>query len=622
MNMNMNKNMMNYNYNSIINIIFYGKIKEFDGYVQDCEWIVSISPLETVKNLIIKFYQISGLIEEEYMTALHRRREDWPKTLFQAGLNNNSKILVSPAREEECLFVPKEPPQYIKEAFKKPGLDDFKIFIKFIKYNQYSKYNCNTDLKGILKLCFLKEISSKFDHYTIGVFKNISEMVYQIMKILNQSGTGNEDNLEAKQQIEKVLNKEKGCNIINFSRFVDETINTQCINQMMNFLSKEAFKDINDIKFRLGKYSKFVSTFEEKFQRSLRESIFEFSVVSLVIIDRQDFDKFETERQNCNNKIDKILYHGTKIQPISNILTGLFRKSIDRHIQFGQGVYFTDNLDYCRFYGGPNDNREYVNMIPPIGQTFTAIVSLVYYNAEGFLKVKDYKTRFQPRKNEINFAYAGAKLETVENPNTSKFYATEYCVWDLDQICPFMSVKLKRDEYCVIWRDDNFSKDPVFHSKYDEFFKEYLRKRIKYIEQSAKLNVYPCITTEEALALVNRKKYNKIILIANGGGNNLSGRDFVYKARKIIGNNVLALISAYSLDHLKWIKDYPNTLFSNEEKFTEEFLDSFAYPTPKLKILELAQKLGKYYKINFNLDANFLTFPLYKDQGKYSDLTF
>ena len=620
--MNMNKNMMNYNYNSIINIIFYGKIKEFDGYVQDCEWIVSISPLETVKNLIIKFYQISGLIEEEYMTALHRRREDWPKTLFQAGLNNNSKILVSPAREEECLFVPKEPPQYIKEAFKKPGYDDFKIFIKFIKYNQYSKYNCNTDLKGILKLCFLKEISSKFDHYTIGAFKNISEMVYQIMKILNQSGIENENSIEAKQLIEKVLNKEKGCNIINFSRFVDETINTQNINQMMHFLNQEAIMDINDTKFRLGKYSKFVETFEVKLQRSLRDSIFEFSVVSLVILDRKDFDIFEKERQSCPNKVDKILYHGTNIHPISCILTGVFHKSVTEHYQHGKGVYFTDNLDYCWFYGGAKSNRQNVNKIPAIGETFTAIASLVYYDAKGFLKVKDHKTRIQPGKNQINFAYAGSDLETIEYPNYSKFVGTEYCVWNLEQICPFISVKLKRDEYCVIWRDNNFSEKPVYNNEFDDKFKKYLKAIIKYIDQSAKFNVYKCQTTEEALALVQRKKYNKIILISNGGGNTLSGRDFINKARYIIGNNVIALISAYSPGHLKWIKDHPNTLFSNQAELTEEFLDSFAHPTPKLKILELAQKLGKYYNIKFNLDVNFLDFPLYKDQGKYSDLTF
>ena len=32
----------------------------------------------------------------------------------------------------------------------------------------------------------------------------------------------------------------------------------------------------------------------------------------------------------------------------------------------------------------------------------------------------------------------------------------EYVINDLDQICPLMSATLKRVEYCVIWRDDNF----------------------------------------------------------------------------------------------------------------------------------------------------------------------
>ena len=610
--------MMNYN---IINIIFYGKIEEFDRYVKDCEWVVSINPLETVKNLLIKFYQISGLKEEEYMTELHKQRQNWSKTLLEVGLNNNSKILISSARQEECLFIPNNPPPYIKQAFEKPKLNDFKIFIKFIRYNQFSRYNCLTDLKGILKLCLLKEISSKFDHYTLDIFKKISETVYLIMKILNQSCIEGENSGEAKQQIEKVLNKVNGSNIISFSKFVDENINSQCINQMINYLSAEALMDINDIRFRLGKYSKFAKTFEEIFQRSLRDSIFEFSVVSLVILDRQDFDKFEDERKQCLNKVDKILYHGTQIQPITCILTGLFHKSVTEHYQHGKGVYFTDNLDYCWFYGSPKGNRENVNKIPAIGETFTAIVSLVYYNAKGFLKVKDHKTRIQPSKNQINFAYAGSNLETIEFPDYSKFVGTEYCVWDLDQICPFMSLKLKRDEYCVIWRDVNFSEKPIYNNEFDPKFKQYLKEMIKYIEQSAKFNVYICKTTEEALALVNKKKYNKIILISNIGSD-FGGKDFVDKARLIIGNKVIVLFSAFSLVHLNWIKNYPNALFSNLAQFTQEYLDSFAHPTPKLKILDLAKKMGQHYEINFNLDANFLDFPNYKDKGHYSDLSF
>ena len=58
---------------------------------------------------------------------------------------------------------------------------------------------------------------------------------------------------------------------------------------------------------------------------------------------------------------------------------------------------------------------------------------------------------------------------------------------------------------------------------------------MKYIKQVAKYNVYPCKTTDEALNLVNRKKYNKIILLSNVGAD-LGGKKFVDEARKIIGN--------------------------------------------------------------------------------------
>ena len=40
---------------------------------------------------------------------------------------------------------------------------------------------------------------------------------------------------------------------------------------------------------------------------------------------------------------------------------------------------------------------------------------------------------------------------------------------------------------------------------------------MKYIEQYAEFNIYPCETTNEALELIKRKKYNKIILISNVG---------------------------------------------------------------------------------------------------------
>ena len=74
--------------------------------------------------------------------------------------------------------------------------------------------------------------------------------------------------------------------------------------------------------------------------------------------------------------------------------------------------------------------------------------------------------------------------------------------------------------------------------------------------------------------LIRRKKYNKIILISNIG-TDLGGKKFVDQARNILGNDVIVLFSAYNTEHIKWVKDYKNALFSNDPKFYEDYLNFF-----------------------------------------------
>ena len=79
--------------------------------------------------------------------------------------------------------------------------------------------------------------------------------------------------------------------------------------------------------------------FEKDFEQRKKNSIFEFSVISLVIQERKDFQVFEKERNNCQNRVDKILYHGTSIEfindenkivkPIPWILTGHFKNFLN-----------------------------------------------------------------------------------------------------------------------------------------------------------------------------------------------------------------------------------------------------------------------------------------------------
>ena len=304
--------------NNIIIIRFKGRIADFDGYEQECSWSIPSNPQELVKDLLIKFYQISGLQEQNYITELHYKQQVWYQNIIQAGLSYNCEIKI--------IKNDKKLSDRIEEAFiiQNNTVDsNFKIFIKFIKSKTISKYNCNTDLKGLLKLCLLNEISLRLNQNDLENIRNFSQEAYSILKVLKQSN--NTDLSKPDNTIKKVLREKLGSNILCFSNYVDEVLNTQIINQLMRYLNPYSLNEINLIKSRLGKYFHFVNLFEKEFQNTLRRSVFEFSVISLVIIERDDFDYFENERNKCKNRVDRILYHGTQIHPISNILTGYFK---------------------------------------------------------------------------------------------------------------------------------------------------------------------------------------------------------------------------------------------------------------------------------------------------------
>ena len=208
------------------------------------------------------------------------------------------------------------------------------INIKFIKISENSTdKKFNSELTGLLNLCLLKEIASKLD------FQHFLELPKLISYILQTLKNGQVMDISINETIKAVLQKMGGSNIINFSNFVNESINEEQLNKIMESLNSNDLKIMNDIKFRLSKYNDLIKLFNKEFEKAKRESIFEFSVISLVIIEREDYEKFVQEREKCENRVDKILYHGTSIEPISCILTGLFKKSVDRCYQHGKGVY-------------------------------------------------------------------------------------------------------------------------------------------------------------------------------------------------------------------------------------------------------------------------------------------
>ena len=574
---------------------------------------------DTIEEVQIKAEKkISDLISEEYILKFEDKILDRSLTLKKAGLENDC-ILEAEKRKniilesyETKIEKKKEIKSELKAWLRK------KIHIKFLEANKFkSSKVCRKQLIGLLKLCLLKEVALLVDEYKL---EQLPEEIKYIMQILSNGYISSDKNI--KQDIKKVLKKISGTNLINFSNYVDEKIDSHNLKKILKLLSGQDFKKINNLRYKLAKYNNYIKLFSSEFQKALKDSIFEYSVVSLIIIEREDYKQFEEERKKCPNREEKILFHGTALEPIACILTGLFRRSTEKCYQFGKGIYFTDFLDYCWYYGSPEGNRENLNIIPKLNQTFTFIAASVYYNSKEYKQVYDHLRT--PGKNQINFGIAGAQTETIEKGklDKTKFYGTEYVIWEYDQICPFLSAKLQRNEFCVIWRDDNFSDKPIYNNEFDDEFKNFLNERLKYIKQMAKFNIYTCTTSEEALLLVERKKYNKIILLSNVGPNQI-GKKFVSDAREIIGSNVIVLFVAFNEDHLNWITEYQNALFTNRTEYYEEYLQCFHdKDSMKKKLKDLKFKMEKFYNVQFNFDDKFLDYPNFKNGGHYTDISF
>ena len=370
--------------------------------------------------------------------------------------------------------------------------------------DNHPKFNIN-NLFGLMRLCLLKENSKKIKNNFENKYSDkLPERIRYIMDILIYKNIPVGFN-KTINSIMGVLKKLKGENIINIAKFIEDYLNKSDLNVLINLLEDEvkenAFKLINC----LGIYNDYTKLFEIEFDKVKKNSLFDYSIVSLTIVDRKDIEKFEKEKKNCENRKERILFHGTSIKPSGAILTDMFKRSEKAHYQFGKGVYFTDMLDYCWYYGGPNSNRENLNKIPKVGEKFTSVVSLIYYNQNGFKRVYDHKK--DPEKNEINFALVDGRTKTIleENPDKKKFVGREFVINDLNQICPFIGCKLKRNEFCVVWRDINFSPNPVYNNKFDKIFKSFLKDRMDYMRLTSKFNFYPCQTSEEALKIIEKK---------------------------------------------------------------------------------------------------------------------
>ena len=111
---------------------------------------------------------------------------------------------------------------------------------------------------------------------------------------------------------------------------------------------------------------------EKEIEKSLIESVFEFKIINIYLI-ISDNTKFENNKNKCQNKETKLLFHGTQPKIIPLILNNNFNLKSENH-KIGLGSYFTDSFDYVTFYSR-NEVKKKIGIIPKVNQAFSFIAS-------------------------------------------------------------------------------------------------------------------------------------------------------------------------------------------------------------------------------------------------------
>lgn len=178
--------------------------------------------------------------------------------MHKSGLKNNNLII---SEKEEYL---------IEEGMEREEINLKKINIKFLRLPTDKKApNYTGELSSLLKLCLLKEISSKIESNLISKFPDIIRLILEILKKDCECQKSN-----LKEGIKKIIDKVKSSNIIHFSKFVDNTVvDSKQLNSIINLFSKKDFLETEDIKNRLRRYENNIKIFDKDFSEALKDNI-------------------------------------------------------------------------------------------------------------------------------------------------------------------------------------------------------------------------------------------------------------------------------------------------------------------------------------------------------------
>jgi hypothetical protein len=509
--------------------------------------------------------------------------------------------------------------------------DEGGIFTEFHKNVNLNDedYNTRIPLTGILRLILVKYISASIKDANQISSSEIKKIVLELQKGIEMKNGPQND-------IKTNLTQNDGNNILAYSNYVCSMINDNIINDLLKLVPKSQENEIMKFWGLLSKYEPFNKLFEAELFKAIERSYFDYSLIGLSLYEQKNRKLFVDTMNKCPNLVVKYLFHGTQIDPITNIITEGFKYT--RKAFYGMGIYFSDMLDYVSFYAGGKDydtRRSYFGKILPVNTTFSCVSAEVYYSRnkkrdifdfslrvpdlDDFPTYEDIKSKYQKQmveKGGVHFArvepkhgQVRKKEDIIKDTEKGKFLGTEYVITEMEQILPLYGLTFKRNEYFVIWRDNHF--------KGQNNFSKYLKERQLFIFQYAQMNAYFESSSEKALDIIKRKKNNKIILISNIGLD-LAGKKFVEVARKILGFNVMVLFFSANSKHFSWLQNFPNALYTSSDDFYKKYILNYN----KDGLLNLKKEVEARYKIKLMFDKDYLKFPKFVNNEKYDNIFF
>ena len=504
------------------------------------------------------------------------------------------------------------------------------VFVEFHKNPSLNNDDMKkTSLTGILRLILIKYISSFIDDLNQINSKEIKEIVSVLKKWVKLK-----ENPE--NEIKSNLTDNSGKNILTYSNYITSIVTDKIIDDLLNLVSSSDKYEIFKFWSLLSKYEEINNLFEIEISKAIENSYFEYSLINLSIYEQEKRQEFLEKMKFCPNLVKKYLFHGTQIDPITKILTKGF--IYPRKPFFGVGIYFSDLLDYIALFCGFKDyysRRSNFGRVPSVDQIFSCISAEVYYNdnkkkeinyfslyceqMDHFPTYEEIKKNYPDKmvqKDGVNYAIVDPiqgrvrnKDDIINDIKSGKFLENEYVITELYQILPLYGLTFKRDEYLIIWRDPHFTGA-------NKYF-EYLEGKKSSIYKYSKMNAYFVSSIEKALEIIKRKKFNKIIIISNIGLD-LSGKRFVEIARHILGFNIVVLFFSRNKNHLSWLQNFPNALFANNSEFLEEYILNYS----EKGLLNLINKVEKYYKIKLIFYTDFFKFENFVKDTNYDNLFY